>query len=131
MVRCLPVTIFCRGKAIIIEYSECVSVALGIQHVRRMRRIILSSVPCMALPCSSTFSQTARRSEKIMEHKMCVLIFLQLCSEKFRIQSRIQLDIIIGVHRSSCKLPFIICQILIKLESSLQIFEKSSNIKFH
>jgi hypothetical protein len=31
----------CRGKAISITYSECVSVALVIQHARRMRRIIL------------------------------------------------------------------------------------------
>jgi len=33
-----------RGDAINITYSECVSVALVIQHVRCMRRIILSSV---------------------------------------------------------------------------------------
>jgi hypothetical protein len=32
----------CSGKAITITYSECVSVALGIQHAKRTRRIILS-----------------------------------------------------------------------------------------
>jgi hypothetical protein len=32
-----------RGKAITITYSECESVALVIQHAKRMRRIILSS----------------------------------------------------------------------------------------
>jgi hypothetical protein len=32
----------CRGKAVSITYSECVSVALFIQHAKRMRRIILS-----------------------------------------------------------------------------------------
>jgi hypothetical protein len=37
---------YCRLKAIIITYSECVFVALVIQHVVRMRRIILSSVAC-------------------------------------------------------------------------------------
>jgi hypothetical protein len=37
------------GKAISITYSEYVSVALGIQHAMRMRRIILSSVACLAL----------------------------------------------------------------------------------
>jgi hypothetical protein len=32
---------FCRGKAVNITYSECVFVALVIQHAKRMRRIIL------------------------------------------------------------------------------------------
>ena len=41
---------FCRGKAIIIKYYECVSVALVIQHAMRMHRVILSSVACLGLP---------------------------------------------------------------------------------
>ena len=40
----------CRGRAIIITYSGCVSVALVICHSKRMRRFILSSVGCLALP---------------------------------------------------------------------------------
>ena len=44
----------CRGKPVVITYSECVSVALVIQHVERMRHIILPSVACLALPNSST-----------------------------------------------------------------------------
>jgi len=36
----------CSGKAIRIKYSESVSVALGIQHAMRMRRIILKSAAC-------------------------------------------------------------------------------------
>jgi hypothetical protein len=39
-----------HGKAISITYCECVSVALVIQHAKRMRRIILSSVACLAVP---------------------------------------------------------------------------------
>jgi hypothetical protein len=35
---------FCRGKAPRITYSECVFLALVIQHAVRMRRIVLSSV---------------------------------------------------------------------------------------
>ena len=34
------------------------------------------------------------------------------------------------LHRSSCNVPVILCQILIKLEFSGQIFEKYANIKF-
>jgi hypothetical protein len=37
-----------------ITYSECVSVALIIQHAARMRRIILSSVACLAVLYFST-----------------------------------------------------------------------------
>jgi hypothetical protein len=41
----------------------------------------------------------------------------QLVSETFPIVSRIKRDIIISVHRSSCRVP-VICHILIKLEYS-------------
>jgi len=34
----------CSGKAIGVTHSECVFVALVIQHPKRMRRIIMSSV---------------------------------------------------------------------------------------
>ena len=37
------------GKAISIKHSECVSVALGIHHVERMRLVVLSSVACLNL----------------------------------------------------------------------------------
>jgi hypothetical protein len=46
----------CIGKAISITYSKCVSVALVIQHAKRMRHIILSSVACPAVPYFSTLS---------------------------------------------------------------------------
>ena len=45
----VPVTKVCRGKATSITYSKCVSVALVIQHVKRVRSIILSSVDCPTL----------------------------------------------------------------------------------
>jgi hypothetical protein len=47
---------FCREKAIRITYSEYVSVALVIQHAKRMRHIILPSVACLAVPYVSTLS---------------------------------------------------------------------------
>jgi hypothetical protein len=41
---------FCRGKAVSIANSECVSVTLVIQYGKGMRHIILSSVTCLAVP---------------------------------------------------------------------------------
>ena len=46
----------CSGKAIIIIYSECVFVALIIQHSKRMRRIVLSSVASPTLQYFPTLS---------------------------------------------------------------------------
>jgi len=40
---------FCRGKAISTTYSQCVFVALIIQHAKRMRHIILATVTCLAV----------------------------------------------------------------------------------
>jgi len=50
-----------------------VFVALGIQHAKRMRRIILSSVVCLKLQQISTLFHKGYdfRGTKFIEHKMC------------------------------------------------------------
>ena len=56
-------------------YPECVSVALLMQHAKRMRRFILLSVTCLALPYVSTLSYKRHDfREQIIEDKPCVLI---------------------------------------------------------
>ena len=52
-----PLLNYCySGKAVSATYSEYMSVALDIQHTMRMRRVILSSVACPAVPRFITLS---------------------------------------------------------------------------
>jgi hypothetical protein len=62
----------CRGKAISITYSECLSVALIIRHAKRMRRVMLSSVVCLGLSYFFHISWKARFSVKYLLNITCV-----------------------------------------------------------
>jgi len=95
-----------------------------------MRRIILPSVICLALPPFSTLSHKRHdfRGKKIMNIR-CVFWFrVQLLSEIFIILRRIQPDITTYLHRSMQSTRYS-CEIWMKLEYPLLSFKKSSNKK--
>ena len=91
-----------------ITYSECVSVALGNQHAKCMRRIILSPTPYPALPYFSTLSHKRHDFQKILLNTRHVFwVPLQTFLEHFSLLRKIQRVIIKNVHSSSCKVPFL------------------------
>ena len=61
---------------------------------------------------------------KFTELEMPVLIFSKILSATFLILRRIQRDIIVDAQRYSREVPVILCQILMKLEFSLDWFSK-------
>ena len=103
----------CKGKAVSITYSVCVcvcvcvSVALVIQHAMRTHRIILSSVAYPAVLYFFTLSHKSHDiRKKVVEHKMCVLIF-STPFVKFFFLRRINRYAATNVHWSSCEVPVI------------------------
>ena len=89
----------CREEAVIITYYKCVSVALVINHAKRMRRFILSTASCPVLPYFSTYliKGTIFEKKNRFEYEMCFLA-QQLLSGKSFILRGIQRDIIVNVH---------------------------------
>jgi hypothetical protein len=59
----------CHGKSISIIYSECVFVALVMQHVKRMRSITLSIVARPATPYFSTLSHKRLVKVKLSRYR--------------------------------------------------------------
>jgi hypothetical protein len=65
-----------KRKAVSVTYSECVFVALVIQHAMRVRRIMLPSLACPVGQYFSTLSHERHDfRKKVVEHKVFVLIF--------------------------------------------------------
>ena len=65
-----------RGQAISVTYSVCVFVASFIQNAKRMCRVILPSVTCLAVQDFSTLSHERQDvREKVIERKICVLVY--------------------------------------------------------
>ena len=112
-------------------YSECVSVALIIQHAKRMCRIVLSFVTCPSLPYFSTLSHKRHDFHKnVIEYKMCILIFPTAFVSNIshnKNNSQRYYHKYVQILKWSTLYS---CHTSIKLEFSWQIFEKkNTNIK--
>ena len=94
--------------------------------------IMLLCVACQAVPYFPTLTYNCHNfQKKLLDIKGVFWYSLQHLSPTFLFLRRIQWDFIINLHRSSCKVPAFVCQILIKPEFSWQNLKNSSNIKFH
>jgi hypothetical protein len=83
-----------------------VSVALVIQHAKRMHRIISQSVACPALPYFFTFhTQYDFWKKKLWIKNMYFVFLYKFYLKKILILRRIKRYIIINVHSYSCKVP--------------------------
>jgi hypothetical protein len=76
---------FCRGEAGSMIYSECVSVALVTQHAKRMRRVMLSSVACVAVLDFSTlcYKRPDFRGKNLLSILCVFWLSIQFCWKNF------------------------------------------------
>jgi hypothetical protein len=83
-----------------------VSVTSVIQHTVRMRRDVLSSVACLAVPYFSTLSHKRYNfRENVIEHKICVFRFSTTFVSNISHSKKNSVRYYINLRRSSCKVP--------------------------
>jgi len=119
----------CSGKAIIIIYSKCVSAALGIQDVMRMRHIVICGVTTLHNFFTLSHKGIIFGEKKVIEYKRFVFS-LQLLSKIFLHLRRTEQDMITSVHSPSRQVPVILVRFQWDWIFSTD-FKKYSNIKFH
>ena len=118
-----------------ITYYDCVFATLVLQHVKCARRIMWASVAWPGIQYFPTlpYKRHYFQGKQICLNKKCLFWFsLQLFFLKhFSFREELNENIVINVHRSPRVVPGIVIKLFMKPEFSQQIFEKSSNIKFH
>ena len=98
----------CVCVCMCVRVYECTCVALVMQHEKRMRSILLSSVACLTTIIFSTLSHKRYDYRKKLLHIKCVFrLSPHSLSEKFLILWRIQRLTIINENGSTCQVPVI------------------------
>ena len=97
----------CSGKAISTTYCKSVSVALFTQHVKRMLRIALAAVTCLAAPyfCLSLLHKLHCFRKKSFERTMYVWVLMACFFKTFLIIRRIHRDTIVSALCLHVKCP--------------------------
>jgi len=127
--RRVRATIVTMEKWTIITDSECIFVALDIQHVKRMHHIVICGLPSSII-FFHIILQTTRfsiKKKKFLSLKYVFWFSLQSLSETSLIVRRIEQDVVKNYYI----FPHVKClyNILMKLKFYRQIFEKFWNIK--
>ena len=97
----------CSWKVMSMTYSECGSLALGIQHAMRMCHIVICGLPCSTIFFTLSHKQYDLK-KKLLNIKCGFWVSLQLLSETFLILRRSERDMIKNVYWSSCKVQVIL-----------------------
>ena len=63
------------GKEVSITYSDCMSVALVLQHAKRLRRIVMPFVACVVPPSFFTLSHTRHDIRKQLLNTLVQYVF--------------------------------------------------------
>jgi len=123
-VRVTTVAVEKRARA-----RACVCVTFVTKQAMRMRRIILSSVICPALPYFAKLSDKGHGFWKSTKHKMC-FDFLYNCSLKQFIPKRIQWVLSQTYTHLYVKCPFILSDFDGTSTESTDFSEKKSQISW-
>jgi len=123
----LPTAVVERNKYYILSVCVC-----SLRYPPRNAHVpYCHLLSCPALQYFPTLSHKQHDfRNKVIEHKMCVLIFCTILSAIFLILTTIKPQIIINAHSCSGKVADIIGQIFMNLEFSERFSKKIQNIKF-